>query len=221
MCNFLSAIVMQNGDIICDPVKTDSHEDLLQANNIRDGIAQQGKFARVEFTPSDYSTIQDISTWTLKVDQEDTPDWFNREAVRASLAMRVESMFVSDKRELLSGKCYILVEGADVAEAKDTRIVLMVGNSQVGEMAGTSKVCEMAGTSKVGKMLGNSKVGWMYEKSEVEWMKDNSKVGWMKGNSKVGKMFGNSKVEWMYEKSEVGWMSDNSRAPRKPRTDRR
>ena len=47
MCNFLSAIVMKSGDLICDPEHTDSHEDLLESNGIQDN--GMGGFVLVEF----------------------------------------------------------------------------------------------------------------------------------------------------------------------------
>lgn len=50
MCNFLSAIVMKNGRIICDPEHTDSHSDLIAANELRDDDVFIRGWVRVEFT---------------------------------------------------------------------------------------------------------------------------------------------------------------------------
>ena len=177
MCTFLSAIVMKNGDVLCDPEHTDSHEDLLAKHNIRDGLAQQGKFARVEFIPpKDHANIEDTSKWTFKVDEQVKPDWLDEERARSSLAARVKRMFVQDKRSILLGGCWILGDGADVAKVRNARIYGMYGSSKVGNMQDSSKVGVMCDSSKVGEMYGSSKVGEMCDSSKVEWMYGSSKV---------------------------------------------
>ena len=80
MCKFLSAIVLKNGDIICDPEHTDSHSDLVAAFNLRDDDQYVDRFVKVEFTPpinaenlSDYS---DVANYAFRVDERGEPDWF-------------------------------------------------------------------------------------------------------------------------------------------------
>ena len=168
MCNFLSAIVMQNGDLITNPFLTDSHEDLLQANNIRDGLAQQGTFARIEFLPpKDHSALQDLSTWTLEVDEQVEPIWFDHAAVRAKLEDRVRRMIIDDERDFLLGGVWILAGGAKIKKVKNSRIVFMLGGSQVGRMWGNSQVGEMWYSSQVGWMVGNSLVKKLHDRARL------------------------------------------------------
>lgn len=132
MCEFLSAVVLANGDIICRPDVTDSHEDLLLSAGVRDGLCQQDRFARVEFTPPDPPTqIADPATWTLRVDEQATPDWLDEDRVRADLSARVACMIVDDARPLLLGGCWILVGEAHVDRAVNARILMLRDSSQV------------------------------------------------------------------------------------------
>jgi hypothetical protein len=210
MCNFLSAIVVQSGEILWDPT-TDSHEDLMTKFNIRDGLCQQGKFVRIEFThPEDHTQIADLSKWNLKVDEESTPDWFNHEEVRYKLSAIVKEMLVSGEKELLSGGCCILLDGANVGEVKDCRIYCMLGNSKVGKLLDTSKVECMHDSSKVGTMYNSSQVGIMCNSSKVGNMYDSSKVEYMYDSSKVGIMQDSSRIESMFNYSKVGSMRDSS-----------
>jgi hypothetical protein len=166
---------MQSGEIIWDPT-TNSHEILMNKFNIRDGLCQQGKFARVELIPpKDHTQIADLSKWNLRIDEESTPEWFNHEEVHSKLSAIVQGMLVSDKRDLLSGGCYILLDGADIEEIEDCRIPLMVGSSKIGRMKGSSKVEFMHDSSQVGSMHDSSQVGIMYDSSKVGTMYDSSK----------------------------------------------
>lgn len=62
MCEFLSAVVMKNGDIIYNPY-TDAHEDLVALHNLRDN--REGKFARVEFKPDDPTDLDKPEKYKL------------------------------------------------------------------------------------------------------------------------------------------------------------
>ena len=204
MCSFMSAIVMKNGDILCDPEHTDSHEDLLDKFNIRDNQVHQDGFVRVEFLPPEQGTkdVFDVKNWTLKVDQDSTPEWFNFESTTSKLAARVERMFVLEDRPILLGGCWLLGKAAYVKKVQNARIYRMHDSSKVGWMYGSSQV---------GVMYGSSKVGVMYDSSKVGWMLDSSKVDKMLGSSKVDRMCDSSKVGWMYDSSKVGEMHDSSK----------
>jgi hypothetical protein len=168
---------MWSGEILWDPT-TDFHEHLMTTHHIRDGLCQQGKFARIELTPpKDHTQIADLTKWDLKVDEESTPEWFNHEEVRSKLSTIVQGMFVSDARDRLSDGCYILLDGANIEEVKNCRIFCMLGSSEIGSLLGSSQIGCMYDSSQVGDMYGSSKVGYMYDSSLVIWMHGSSKVG--------------------------------------------
>ena len=84
MCNFLSAIVLSNGDVLTAPEYTDSHEDLILhfgLENCDNSRCQH--FVRVEFTPE---KIDDPDSYTLKIDDEGgAPQWFGEHESRIAL----------------------------------------------------------------------------------------------------------------------------------------
>ena len=212
MCKFLSAIVLENGDIICDPEHTDSHEDLMVAANIRDGHTQLGRFARVEFLPpEDETQIANPDAWRLVLDEQNAPEWWDVDVVRGKLERLVARQIVNDKRPLLLGGWWILVSGADVGAAKHVRIVAMRGSSQVGAMWGSSRVDEMYDSSQVNAMQDSSRVDAMYGSSRVRTMWGSSQVGKMCDSSQVGEMYGLSRIVAMWTSSQVGTMQDSSR----------
>ena len=212
MCNFLSAIVLKNGDIVCRPDVTDSHEDLIDFASIRDNHLSQDGFVRVEFLPPEHDTkdVFDVKNWTLKVDQDSTPEWFNFESTTSSLAARVERMFVLEDRPILLGGCWLLGKAAHVKKVQNARIYRMYDSSKVDGMCDSSKVGVMYDSSEVGGMYDSSKVDEMHGSSQVGSMRDSSKVGEMRGSSWVGVMRDSSRVGVMYDSSKVGKMCDTS-----------
>ena len=234
MCNFLSAIVFKNGDIICRPDVTDSHEDLIDFANIRDNQVHQDGFIRVEFLPPEHGTkdIFDTKNWILKVDQASTQEWFSFESTTSKLAARVERMFVLEDRPILLGGCWLLGKKAIVKKVQNARIFGMYGSSKVGGMYnsstvdvmhGSSRVCGLYGSSrvdgmynssKVDEMFNSSQIGGMYDSSKVDEMCNSSQVGWMHDSSKVGVMYGSSRVDVMHDSSKVDEMCNSSQVGR-------
>jgi hypothetical protein len=180
MCNFLSAIVLRNGDIVCDPEHTDSHEDLIAMAGLRDDRVAQAMeaFCRVELLPpDDHAAIADVSAWRFVVDEEAAPSWLDRAGIAKKLRRMVAKMLVGDTRRLLLGGCWILHGEARVSAVKNGRIALMHDSSQVGTMHDSSRVGTMHDSSRVEAMYGSSQVGAMYDSSRVGTMHDSSRVG--------------------------------------------
>ena len=178
MCKFFSAIIMRDGTMICDPEHTDSHEDLIDANNLHDGgtALYQERFARIEFTPpEDHAKIEDLTAWKFRVDEDAKPSWLDEKDARERCEARVSRMFFRGEAKILLGGCWILVGNSKVVKICGSKIKIMYGTSSVGTMCGTSSVGTMWGTSSVGEMRETSSVGTMRETSSVGTMRDESK----------------------------------------------
>src|SRR5512138_1870709 len=106
MCNFVSALLLKSGEIVCEPEHTNSHEVLVRLAKVNDtetGL-HHCYFCRWEFTPpTDLATVEDLSTWKLHVDEDTTPDWWNADKVRAYCERRVATMFVREERGTVLG----------------------------------------------------------------------------------------------------------------------
>ena len=128
MCNFLSAIVKRDSELICKPDVTDSHEDLIDfAGLVDDG---RGSFVRLELLPTG-NDFGNVDEYTLKVDPADTPEWFTsemRERVDSSLRERVRRMIVADDRKILLGGCWIVTDGAKIERSINATLRIDGGN---------------------------------------------------------------------------------------------
>lgn len=160
MCNFLSAIVLRDGEILTAPEHTDSHQELIDFYGLKDD--EKERFARVEFKPSSEEAYDKPDAYILTIDQEITPHWFDEamaERVRAKLRARVQMMVVRSDRKILLGGAWILTGKASVSDVKNARIISMHESSRVDSMYGESRVESMHDSSRVGYMHGKSRVG--------------------------------------------------------------
>jgi hypothetical protein len=122
MCKFVSGIVLKNGDIICEPEFADSHELLIKVAGLTENAYANGVeyLARFEFTPpEDLTKISDTSLWTLRVDEDVKPSWWDKEKVRNYCERKVNSMIIRDARGTVFGGCWIF----DGKEASVKQIV--------------------------------------------------------------------------------------------------
>lgn len=71
MCQFLSAVILRNGDVLTHPM-LDSHTDLIRYYKLPDTTAYHQHFAKVELTPVDW---MDPATWTFRLDEDTAPSW--------------------------------------------------------------------------------------------------------------------------------------------------
>ena len=136
MCNFMSGLFFRNGDIFCATEYTDSHEILKRAAGAGRASMVTGELEPVpwEYTPpDDLKLAGDLSKWTLKVDQETTPSWWDAEKVRAYCERRVEAMFIKEPRGMVLGGCWIcLGNKATIVELIGGKLAIAVGSSFEG-----------------------------------------------------------------------------------------
>ena len=129
MCDFFSAIVLKNGDVLLNPY-TDSHEELIKMFNLRDN--RLGNFARVEFKPPTPEGLTQPDLYKLRIDEEAEPDWFDeamKEKTTEHLRGVIKRMIIDSDAAILCGGVYILIKGARVDLVKAARIVVLSGGT--------------------------------------------------------------------------------------------
>ena len=134
MCNPFSGYATRGGEIYCIPDKTHAHSIIAEVFELRDNdVAYYAQnLAKFEFTPpADTKLWRDLSKWDLKVDENETPEWFDAEKVRAHMERLVRPMFVTDKRNWLIGGCWIF--DGDKASAKG-----VLGGTIIGVINGAN-----------------------------------------------------------------------------------
>ncbi len=88
MCKFKSAIITKKG-VHLTPIYNDSHSDMLKQMNIEDNRSNAMRvFVRAELVPPNGDKTADISKWKYIVDQDITPNWYDKDPERYESEMR-------------------------------------------------------------------------------------------------------------------------------------
>lgn len=142
MCQLKSCLVLKDR-VYCP--NYDSHQDMLDKLGIKDDYLGASKtFVRVELTPPDgvKSLMEPLDKWTLKVDQDVTPEWWDAEADRQRVeeaveAWRKEHVFAEGEHIVKAGEVFafdsakVKAYGSATVEAWDSARVTASGNATV------------------------------------------------------------------------------------------
>ena len=111
MCQLKSCLVLKDR-VFCPDYN--SHQQMLEELGIEDDYLHASKtFVRVEFTPPDNtkSLIEPLDRWTLEVDQDIVPEWWDEKADRQRVEEAVEiwrkgHVFTEGKHIVKAGTVY-------------------------------------------------------------------------------------------------------------------
>ena len=134
MCQIKSCLVLKDR-VYCPDY--DSHQDMLDKLGIKDDYLGASKtFVRVELLPPDgvQSLMEPLSGWTLKVDQDVTPEWWDAEADRQRVeeaveVWRKEHVFAEGEHSISAGIVYAL--GSATVKAYDSATVTACDSATV------------------------------------------------------------------------------------------
>ena len=148
MCQLKSCLVLKDR-VYCPDY--DRHQDMLDKLGIKDDYLGASKtFVRVELTPPGdrRSMMEPLDRWTLNVDQDVTPEWWDAEADRQRVeeaveAWRREHVYTEGEHSVQTGIVYAL--GGATVEALDSAKVKAYGSATVEAFDGaTVTVCDSA-----------------------------------------------------------------------------
>lgn len=159
MCKFKSGIVVRDervkhGYRLLMSPWTESHSELEIIHGLKDGKRLQ--MAKVEFSPKDMAEAYKLETYSLRIDEERTPEWFDDEMkahVAGHMAEYINGIIVSGDVELLVGGQFIIAPGAKIACAHSMIINAMCGGTLTAMRGGT--LTEMRGGT-VAEMWGGT-----------------------------------------------------------------
>ena len=146
MCQLKSCLVLKDR-VYCPDYN--SHQDMLAKLGIKDDYLGASKtFVRVELTPPDgvESLMEPLDKWTLKVDQDVTPEWWDAEADRQRVEEAVEAwrkkhVFAEGEHIVKAGK--VFAYGSATVKAYNSATVKAFDSATV-------KACDSAKVDALG-----------------------------------------------------------------------
>ena len=147
MCQLKSCLVLKDR-VYCPDY--DSHQDMLDKLGIKDDYLGASKtFVRVELLPPDgvQSLMDPLDKWTLKVDQDVTPEWWDAEADRQRVEEAVEAwrkkhVFAEGENIVKAGKVFaygnatVIAYGSTTVKAFDSATVIYPKKNKIVYPAG-------------------------------------------------------------------------------------
>ena len=208
MCNFLSAVLVRDGDLLLDPEHTDSHEDLIEIHRLRDD--GRGRFVRVEFVP-DKEAPGDLSRWALNIDEPSTPDWIDLAALRERLVEIVRPHLVTDERGLLIGGWWILLGGAKIRKADNARIAAMTGDSFLESASGSTRIDGVRDSATVSSVWGSAAVSDVRDSATVRGVRGSATVRGVRDSATVSSVRGSATVSDVWDSATVSGVWGSAR----------
>jgi len=138
MCNFLSGIILKNGDVITNPL-VNSHEDIIEDAGLSGKDNHIRYFARFEFTPFERE-YHNLDKYTLRIDEESSPDWLTdefKEKIERHCRLMLSNIVLTGKckKKLIAGRSVILSN----FDGKNTNFkncqIIYIDNSTTGDIA--------------------------------------------------------------------------------------
>ena len=133
MCMFKSGILLRDRAYVPDH---DSHDQMLKELGIQDDyIGAAEKFIRFELSPKDGKLLTDVSTWTMKVDQDIVPAWFDADREKYegiivdAVRIWVEKHIIKEGKHEKSEGIYYLFNDAEITLMGNAQATLS-GNAQ-------------------------------------------------------------------------------------------
>ena len=195
MCQFFSALVLRNGDVLSHPM-LDSHTDLVTYFALPDATAQHQHFAKVELTPHDDDWLTP-ATWAWRLDEDTAPGWWEDVAVQAeaTLRARAEKMIITGTKSLIVDGCWIVGGQALVSDVRAGRIVRVQDSATVRNVKGSATVQDVRGSATVQDVWGSATVQDVWGSATVRNVGGSATVQDVKGSATVQDVWGSATLD--------------------------
>jgi len=187
---------------------SDRYEDIIEWFNLPDN---PDEIVRYEYAPRE-GRYDDLAAYRLKVKQDIVPDWWHDRAdeIRSQMAKRVSRCIVADRRKILGGGPWILVDGAEIECAVNARIIGMYGSARVDVMRDSARVDVMRDSACVGIMYGLTYIGTIYNLTHIIVMHDSTQIGTMYGSAHVDVMRDSTRINTMHDSAHIAAMYESA-----------
>lgn len=163
MCNFLSGIILKNGDVITNPL-VNSHEDIIEDAGLSGKDNHIRYFARFEFTPCGRE-YHNLNKYTLHIDEESSPDWLTdslKEKIERHCRLMLSNIVLTGKcnKKLIAGRTVLLSNfDGENTNFKNCQII-DISNSTTGHIYNSTT-----------GYIDNSTTGDIYNSSSIKSIK--------------------------------------------------
>jgi len=175
MCNFLSGLVLKNGDFLSHPM-LDSHADLVTYFKLPDDDTYLSRFAKAELRPKDW---MDAETWDWAIDEGTRPAWLDEVEATAEAAARARAsrMIVrTGEHQLIVDGCWIVGGDAVVRDMRAGRIMFVWGSAQIHNVGGSAQIHGVWGSAQIHNVGGSAQIHNVGDSAQIHNVRDSAQL---------------------------------------------
>ena len=198
MCKLKSAIILKDRIFMPD---YDSHSKMLEELKITDDYFNASKvFVRAELSPENGDVFSDIDGWKLKVDQDISPEWFDKKDCTERMRKAVKEWA---NTHIFIGQNGLKISRGENIFIKDCEDVDIRGKATVKCINGKATVENICDNATVKYIYDNATVESIYGDATVENICDNATVKCINGKATVENIYGDATVENICDNATV------------------
>ena len=205
MCKLKSAIILKDRIFMPD---YDSHSKMLDELKINDDYFNASKvFVRAELSPKNEDAFSDIDGWEFSVDQDITPEWFDKKDCAERMRNTVKEWA---KTHIFIGQNDLKISHGKNIFIKDCKNVDIYGKAMVKYICGNTTVENISDNATVKYIYDNATVKYICGDATVNSICDNATVESICGDATVKSIRGNTTVKYIYDNATVENICDNA-----------
>ena len=203
MCKLKSAIILKDRIFMPD---YDSHSEMLEELKITDDYINASKvFVRAELVPENGDAFSDIDNWKFSVDQDITPEWFDKKDCAERMRKAVKEWA---NTHIFIGQNDLKISHGENIFIKDCKNVEICGNATVEYICGNATVKYICANATVKYICGNATVENIRGNATVEYICGGATVKNIRGGATVEYICGNATVENICDNAKVDKKSE-------------
>jgi hypothetical protein len=202
MCQFLSALVLRNGDVLTHPM-LDSHSDLVTYFKLPDATAHHQHFAKVELTPDDW---MDPATWDFRLDETTAPSWWDDVvgSVESTLRARAERMIVRDgEHALIVDGCWIVGGTAIVRDVRAGRIMRVWDSAQIHGVWGSAQIHDVGGSAQIHDVRGSAQIRDVGDSAQIHGVRGSAQIHGVWGSAQIHDVRGSAQIRDVGDSAQI------------------
>jgi ketosteroid isomerase-like protein len=195
MCNFLSVLILKNGDVLHHPM-LDSHADLVTYFKLPDADAYISHFAKAELAPDNWL---DVATWRWRLDEETRPRWLTETLERGAedqtrrIAGRM--LLVDGKHRLVVDGCWIVGGTAIVHDVRAGRIVHVRDFAQIHGVGGSAQIHNVRGSAQIHNVRGSAQIHGVGGSAQIRDVWGSAQIRDVGGSAQIHSVWGSAQLD--------------------------
>jgi hypothetical protein len=193
MCNFLSVLILKNGDVLHHPM-LDSHADLVTYFQLPDTNEHITHFAKAELTPKDW---MNPDTWTWRIDEKHRPEWLDgceSTAERKTRAIAARMIIRADRRLIVDG-CWIVGGAVTVCDVRAGRIVRVQDSAQIHDVGDSAQIHDVGGSAQIRGVWDSAQIHGVWGSAQIRNVWDSAQIHDVRDSAQIRNVWDSAQLD--------------------------